>query len=903
MPVAGFITPAEDWYKFFHTKYENQIVFMKITEVKVLKGPNFWSIKRHNLIQLTIDLEEMEHYPTNLVPGFKDRLQHLLPSLYEHKCSEGVSGGFFLRVERGTWMGHVVEHIAIELQRMAGLNVKFGQTRGTGKPGIYHVVFEYETEEEGIYSAEAAFRIVQSLVRGEMYDIQTDISRINELWLKFKPGPTTASLLKEARRRNIPVLNLDDDCLIQLGYGCRQKRIETALTSNTSAIAVDLAGDKERTKRILAENYLPVPEGLVISEMENLDQVILTLGFPLVIKPLNGNHGNGASINVNSKKETIKAFERAKKYSGKIIVEKYIPGKDHRILVINKKFVAASVRTPAMVTGDGRNTIKELVRRVNENKNRGNGHEKSLTRIEINDIALDLLTKNGFDPDTILPLGEKCFLQPTANLSTGGTSMDITEDVHPSNIKIFERVARTIGLDICGIDVIAPDLSIPLKKNGGAIIEVNAAPGLRMHLEPTIGKPRNVAEPVLDMLFPLHSNGRIPIVAVTGTNGKTTTTRLVAHMAMESGLMTGFTSTDGIYLGDDRVMKGDCSGPQSARFILKDSCVEFAVLETARGGILRSGLGYDWCDTAIVTNVAEDHLGLDGIDTIEKLAKVKSVLPETVLPDGYAILNADDDLVYAMKDNIDCNLALFSLYSDNFRIEKHCQNGGLVAYLENGYLILRLGDHIMPVEEVRNVPITFEGKAEFNIYNVLAAILAAYTHKIRISTIRKSLQSFLPSSENTPGRINLYEFRDFTVMLDYAHNPHGVKALGKLINKMDAEHKVGVITGVGDRRDEDIINLAMEAAMIFDEIIIKHDSDLRGRTHEDLDRLLTAGIQNVYKNMPVAYAWCECEATEKAIREGRPGSLIVVLVENFSAVEKTVQKYLHEEKQNLRKAV
>jgi cyanophycin synthetase len=903
MPVEAFRGSLLDWYKIFHCVCENQILFMKITEVKLLKGPNFWSIKRHKLVQLTIDLEELEQYPTNSIPGFKDRLQQLLPSLYEHKCSEGVKGGFFLRVERGTWMGHVVEHVAIELQRMSGLDVEFGQTRGTGKMGIYHVVFEYDAEEQGRYAAEAAFRIVQSLIHGDHYDLQKDISEITRLWLQFKPGPTTASLIKEAKRRNIPVLPLDNDSLIQFGYGSQQKRIEAAITSLTSSIAVDLAGDKERTKKILSENHLPVPEGSVISELEHLEPVLMTLGFPLVIKPLDGNHGKGASVNVLSKEEAIRAYNRAKKYAGKIIVEKCIPGKDHRVLVINKKFIAASLRTPAMVTGDGRNSISELVKGVNENKNRGSGHEKSLTRIEINDVALELLTKNGLDPDTILPMGKKCYLQPTANLSTGGTSADVTDEVHSANIKIFERVARTIGLDICGIDVISPDLSTPLKENGGAIIEVNAAPGFRMHLEPTTGKPRNVAEPVLDMLFPLQGNGRIPIVAITGTNGKTTTTRLVAHMAMESGLMTGFTSTDGIYLGDDLIMKGDCSGPQSARFVLQDPCVEFAVLETARGGILRSGLGFDWCDTAIVTNVAEDHLGLDGIDTIEKLAKVKAVLPETVMKDGYAILNADDDRVFAMKDQVHCNLALFSLYSYNYRIEEHCNNGGLAAYLENGYLIIRQGDHIMPVEEVRNVPITLDGKAEFNISNILAAILAAYTHRIKISTIRKTLQNFLPSTVNTPGRINLFEFRDFTVMLDYAHNPHGVKALGKLINKLDAEHKVGVITGVGDRRDEDIINLAKEAAMIFDEIIIKHDSDLRGRTHEEIDQLLTAGIQKIYNNMPVTYTRNECDATEKAIRESRPGSLIVVLVENFHEVEKTVQNLLREEKEILRKAV
>jgi cyanophycin synthetase len=434
----------------------------------------------------------------------------------------------------------------------------------------------------------------------------------------------------------------------------------------------------------------------------------------------------------------------------------------------------------------------------------------------------------------------------------------------------------------------AVDLAQPIVETGGAIIEVNAAPGFRMHLQPSSGKPRNVAEPVLDMLFPYSGDGRIPIVAVTGTNGKTTTTRLVAHMARQSGCYTGFTTTDGIYINDELIYKGDCSGPGSAQVILKDPAIEFAVLETARGGILRSGLGYDQCDTAIVTNVAEDHLGLNGIDTIEKLAKVKSVVPETVVPQGYAILNADDDLVYAMKDRVRCKVALFSLYSDNIRIDNHCAEGGIAAYLENGYLILRIANHIVPVEEVKNVPITFNGKATFNIANVLAAILAAYTHQIRITTIRKALQTYIPSRETTPGRMNLFELQDSTILLDYAHNPHGVKALGGFIKSVEAETKIGIITGVGDRRDEDIIALAEEAARIFDEIIIRHDKDLRGRSHEELDRLLTEGVRRVDVQKPISYIWCECEAVEKALENCRSRSLIVVLIEDFKAVTECV---------------
>ncbi|RYY22370.1 MAG: cyanophycin synthetase, partial [Chitinophagaceae bacterium] len=483
-------------------------------------------------------------------------------------------------------------------------------------------------------------------------------------------------------------------------------------------------------------------------------------------------------------------------------------------------------------------------------------------------------------------------------LSTGGTATDVTDEVHPQNISCFERIARNIGLDICGIDIMAPTLSTPLKQNGGAVLEVNAAPGFRMHIEPTNGKSRNVAKPVVDMLFPNKDNGRIPIIAITGTNGKTTTTRLMAHLVKTAGYITGFTTTDGVYIQDELVLKGDCSGPHSAQLVLKDSAVEFAVLETARGGILRSGLGYDQCDCAIVTNVAEDHLGIGGIDTIEKLARVKSVVPETVHANGYAILNADDDLVYAMRDTVKCKVALFSLHSDNVRIEEHCAAGGLAAVYENGYLLLRVGNHFIPIEEAVNIPITFGGKADFNIANVLAASLAAYANKIKLNVIREALRSFVPSQETTPGRLNIYELNEFTVVLDYAHNPHGVRALGKFVQSLEG-NKIGVITGVGDRRDEDITALGEEAARVFDEIIIRHDNDMRGRTHEEIDRLLSAGIQKVDRNKPISYYGNECDAVEQVLNEGKRGSVIVVLVDNVANVTACIQRFQQREQEQL----
>lgn len=864
---------------------------MLINEIKVLRGPNYWSIKRQKLIQFTLDLQELEYKPTDEIPGFLERLQQLLPSLHEHRCSEGVPGGFFERVRRGTWMGHVIEHIAIELQNLAGIEVGFGQTRGTGKEGVYHVVFECAEESEGRYTLHAAVAIAEALIKGEAYDVKKDIAEIRRLWFKEKLGPSTGAIVAEAKRREIPVLRLDNDSLVQLGYGCKLKRIEATITAHTNSLAVDIAGDKDKTKQLLTSANLPVPFGEVVYDVENLKETVEAIGYPIVIKPLDGNHGNGATVDIVDWEHALCAFNRAKKYGDAIIVEKFIQGHDFRVLVVDFKFVAAAFRKPACVTGDGRQTIQQLIDIANQDPRRGCGHDNMLTEIIVDDVTMELLRKHDYTLQTVLQDGEEFYLKPTANLSTGGTATDVTDDVHPQNRSLFERIARNIGLDVCGIDVMAPDLSTPLKENGGAVLEVNAAPGLRMHLEPTHGTPRNVASPIVDMLFPKKSNGRIPIIAITGTNGKTTTTRLMAHIVKTAGFSTGFTTTDGVYINDELVLKGDCSGPSSAQMVLKDSAVEFAVLETARGGILRSGLGYDQCDCAIVTNVAEDHLGIGGIDTLEKLARVKSVVPETVHANGYAVLNADDDLVYAMRENVKCKVALFSLYADSARVEEHCKGGGLAAVYENGYLLLRIGNHYIPIEEAANIPITFGGRAEFNIANALAAALAAYTTKIKLGTIREALRSFVPSKESTPGRINIFEFNDFTVLMDYAHNPHGVRALGKFVKTFDATTKIGVITGVGDRRDEDITAMGEEAAKVFNEIIIRHDDDMRGRTYEELDRLLTTGIRRVNPHIPIAYFGNECDAVERALQLRKPKSLIVVLIDNVQAVTECIMRY------------
>ncbi|MBL7812227.1 MAG: cyanophycin synthetase [Bacteroidetes bacterium] len=850
---------------------------MQILDIKVMNGPNYWSVKRHKLIVMLLDIGELEQRPTNKIDGFLERMKALMPSLYTHRCSEGHEGGFFKRVEHGTWMGHVIEHIALELQTLAGMECGFGRTRDGGREGVYHVVFSYYEAKAGIHAAKASVRIAEALIAGEPFDLDYEIQKLREIREEERLGPSTGCIVEEAIRRKIPYIRLNRHSLVQLGYGVNQKRIRATIASSTSSIAVEIACDKEETKNLLEAAQIPVPRGTIIYDDIDLERVINRIGYPVVLKPVNGNHGKGATTNINTWEEALEAMAAAKQYSRAVICEKFITGRDHRVLVINYKFVCAAIRTPAAVTGDGKHTLQQLIDIVNSDPRRGYGHEKVLTSIKVDSFTENILQAKGYTLDTVLPAGEELWLKPTANLSTGGTATDVTDLVHPDNVFMCERIARIIGLDICGIDIMAPDLTVPISENGGAILEVNAAPGFRMHIEPTEGLPRNVAEPVIDMLYPPGSSARIPIIAVTGTNGKTTTTRLIAHIVKQMGYKVGYTTTDGVYVQNQLMMRGDCTGPVSAEFILKDPSVDFAVLETARGGILRAGLGFHNCDVAVVTNVAGDHLGLGGIDTIEKLARVKSVVPRTVLKDGYAILNADDDLVYNMRSDLECRVALFSMDENNPRIKAHCAEGGLAAVYENGYVSILKGTWKIRVEKVTDIPITFGGKAEFNIANTLGAVLACFTRDFKIEDIRAALQTFVPSPAQTPGRLNMFNFRNFSVMLDYAHNAHGMRAIGKLVGRIEASRKVGIIAGVGDRRDEDTIELAEEAARVFDEIIIRQDKNLRGRSEEEIIQLLSTGIRNVKPDCTIHVIKKESEAIDFAINNAIKDSFITII--------------------------
>ncbi len=868
---------------------------MKILSLQVLKGPNIWSIRRKKLIQMRLNLEELEQLPTNKIPGFRERIEQLMPSLYVHRCSPGHEGGFFERIDDGTWMGHVIEHIALEIQTLAGMETGFGRTRETKTKGIYNVVFNYIEEKVGVYAAEAAVRIAEALIAGIEYDIENDIMTMKKIRERERFGPSTGSIVDEAVARKIPFIRLNTSSLVQLGYGKNQVRFRATMTDKTSSIAVDLAGNKDETKRILQEQAIPVAKGLTISTTEGLDEVLDKVGFPLVFKPLNGNHGKGASINVKTREEAVEAFAFAQQYSSRVIAERFITGHDFRVLVIDNRMVAAAQRVPANVVGDGVQTVQQLIDTENSDPRRGYGHENVLTEITVDRDTLDLLEKKGYNLESIPSKKEIVFLKSTANLSTGGTSIDVTDMVHPQNVFMCERIARVIGLDICGIDIMANNLSQPLTENGGVVLEVNAAPGFRMHLAPSEGLPRNVAAPVIDMLYPPGKSARIPIIAVTGTNGKTTTTRLIAHIVKNNGYRVGFTTSDGVYIQNSMLLKGDTTGPISAEFVLKDPTVEFAVLETARGGILRSGLGFGYCDIAVVTNIQEDHLGISDIHSLDDLARVKEVVVGAVKRDGWAILNADNKHCVKMGKDVRCNVAYFTLDEKNPVVKDHCRKGGIAAVYESGFITIKKGDWKIRIGKVTHIPITFNGTVSFMTQNVLAASLATFVWGFKTEDIRLSLETFIPSAAQTPGRMNIFDLKDFKVMVDFAHNPDGLNGIKDFLATLDATHHTGIISGTGDRRDEDLREIGRISARMFDNVIICQEKYLRGRTAENIIGLLEEGLKEVKPGIDIQLIHKAKEAATYAFKHAKQGSFITIVGDSVTNAIELVQDYQDKE--------
>ncbi|WP_071453671.1 cyanophycin synthetase [Gloeomargarita lithophora] len=857
---------------------------MELLRILTLAGPNYWSVERPNLIVLRLDLEAKSELKTADIPGFHGGLTRLLPGLESHHCIPGHWGGFLEEVQAGTSLAHVVEHIALELQYIAGMNVGFSRTHWTATAGIALVVFEYEQAEAGRVAGRAAVHLVNTLAQGQDYPLEEliqDLGELRQIRAEAALGPSTEAIVRECEVRGIPWQERAQG-MIQFGYGCYQRRIQATQTNFTSILGVELAGDKEGTKRMLAEAGIPIPHGTVIRREQDLAPAIQAVGgYPVVLKPLDGNHGRGITLDIHTLVQAQVAYDLAvaESRAGRVIVERFHRGHDHRILVVNGQVIAVAQRVPAHVTGDGTLTIAELVAQVNRDPQRGEGHDNVLTKIIWDETTESILSHQGYQPGTVLRRGEVAYLKRTANLSTGGTAVDCTDAMHPENVWLAVRAAAAVGLDIAGIDVVTTDITQPLRATDGVVVEVNAAPGFRMHYRPSQGLARNVAAPVVDGLFPTGVPHRVPIIAITGTNGKTTTTRLTAHLVKQMGKVVGFTTTDGTYVGDYLVEPGDNTGPQSARLILNDPLVQVAVLESARGGILRSGLAFAECDVGVVLNVAADHLGSYDIDTIDEMAKVKGVVAEVVRPGGTVVLNADDGRVAAMAERSRGRVAYFSLHADNPILRTHRRRGGLAAGYDQGELWLYQGDWTSRILRAVEVPLTLGGRVPFMIANALAATLAAFAQGVTLEQIRQGLRTFTASATQTPGRMNLIPVGAFHALVDYAHNPHGYAAVADFVRSWHEGLRIGVIGGPGDRRDEDLVQLGEIAGRVFDWVIIKEDDDRRGRSWGEAAELIRAGLTQTGTACRWEMILDETTAIRTALSKATPGSLVVVFPE------------------------
>ena len=857
---------------------------ISLTRVRAMRGPNYWRLAP--VIAADITLGALEQVPTSDIPGFNERLLAAVPSLREHPCSVGRPGGFVERLHKGTYLPHVIEHVALELQTLAGSDVSFGRVVQSGDSGMWWVIVAYEEEDVGLEAMREAVRLVRACVSGEPLDTQELIQDLCRLRENVRLGPSTWSIVKEARRRGIPVRRLNSRSLVQLGLGRNLRRIQATVTGNTSSIAVEIAQDKEDTKRTLESVGLPVPRGALVRTVEDALRQAARIGYPVILKPLNLNHGRGISGRLDDDDALRAAWEESSRGSRQVIVEKFATGRDHRVLVVDGKVVACAERVPAHVVGDGRTSIRDLITEANKDPRRGRGHTKVLTWLPADEQTEEFLRRAGRSLDSVPPAGETVYLRATANLSTGGTSIDRTDEMHPDNVTACEMAARIIGLDIAGLDVLTDDISIPFRENGAVIIEVNAGPGVRMHTHPAEGKARNVGAAIIDMLYAPGQQATIPVIAVTGTNGKTTTARLIAHLFRHTGVNVGFTTTDGIYLGNRMVIEGDMTGPFSANVILSNPSVDVAVLETARGGILRAGLGFDECDVGVVLNVTADHLGLRGIHTVEQLADVKGVIPAVTKRDGHAILNADDPLVLAMRDRTPADIVLFSTRAPgtNPALEDHIAKGGIAARIENDTFVIQRGRLRIPIAETRDVPLMVGGAARFQAGNVLAAILAAYVRGVRYDDIRTGLLSFFPSPSLTPGRLNLMRVGKGRFLVDYAHNAAAVEGLMDFVMGLDARRRIGIITSPGDRRDEDLRTLGRLAARL-DRIVIKEDENGRGRPKGEIARVMREGLrEGGMRDEAMEEVLDEYEAVEHVMDQLQEGDLAIVLVNDVQGV-------------------
>lgn len=855
---------------------------MKILEMRALRGPNYYH--RLPVIFMKLDLEELEYRPSDTIPDFRERLAAMMPTLLRHTCSPGVAGGFFQRLERGTWAGHIVEHIAIELQELLGHNVTFGKTFTKEPKGVYHVVFRYRYEPVGLRAGEMAVEIIERLYAGEGTDIQPLLAELRLLEEQTRLGPSTRAIVEEASRRGIAHYRLNEHSFIQLGQGKHQRRIVATLMDDTSALWVELASDKERTKQILGEHGIPVPRGRSVTDLQQALQAARDIGFPVVVKPIDGNHGRGVSVNLRTEDEVRLAVELAQNISRRVIVEQFIPGFDYRFLLIDGKLVAAALRQPAFVVGDGDRTVRELIEQLNEDPERGVGHEKNLTRVTIDEETYLALEHQQVILDDVIAPGRTVYVKSTANISSGGTAVDVTDQVHPHNRWLAERIAKLINLNVMGIDVMAPGVDRPFKDGQAAIIEVNAGPGFRMHLHPSQGTPRNVAKPVIDMLFPSGTPYSIPITAVTGTNGKTTTTRMIATILRHCGFTVGMTSTDAVEIDNRPILYGDYSGPGGAQVVLQDPSVDQAVLEVARGGILRRGLGYQWADVGVILNVTSDHLGLGGVENLKQLARVKSTVTEAVKRQGHAVFNADDVLVLKCMKKARSKSVLFSRDPDHTALKENLTKGSYNVTLSDGSIVIQKMDEVLTIARLDEIPATYGGKVMFNADNAMAAVAATYAQGITPEQIREGLMAFQPTIDSAPGRMNLVDVGDFKVLIDYGHNVAAIRALNEFVRGLMPGRIIRMAAGVGDRRTEDIIAFGRLMAFASNHVIVCDPSPRRRKVGETPLIVKEGLIQGGMKEDQIDIVVREREATAMALGMANPGDLVILQVENIQQV-------------------
>lgn len=855
---------------------------MEILEHRALRGPNFYA--RFPVTYMLLDIQELEESPSDEIPGLADRLKQLMPTLIEHRCSPGVRGGFFQRLDRGTWAGHIVEHIAIELQSLAGMEVGFGKTRETTKRGVYSVVYKHLDEECGLRAGEMAVEILQALISSEAVELETFIQTLRELREQNLLGPSTGSIVMEAARRDIPFQRVNSQSHVMLGQGHHQKAIQASMTSSTKARGVAIAADKEWTKNILDEAGISVPKGRSVSTLEEAVRVAEKIGYPVVAKPLDANHGRGITTDVKDASELETAFHSAKKHHDRVVIERFLVGRDHRVLVINGELVAAARRDPAHVMGDGKSTVQELVNKVNADPRRGFGHEKMLTMIHIDDNSHRMLRTQNLTLDSVPERGQEVVLKSTANLSTGGTATDVTDDVHPSIRFMATRIARMVDLDIMGIDIVAPHLREPLGSIGGGIVEVNAGPGLRMHLEPTHGPKRNVAANIIDMMFP-EGNGRIPTVAVTGTNGKTTTVRLISHILKLAGERVGLASTGSVEIENQIIMRGDYSGPLGAQAVLRDPSVTSGVIEVARGGILRRGIGVDKVDVGILLNIGRDHIGEGDIHDLEDLLRLKATVVDIA---GRPVLNVDDELVLQWHEQ-KCKVPAILCSQD----PNHPAFEGVetCVTVENGAIVIKQGRSSFRVAELVDVPITMSGRAKFNVENCLAAVGAACALGITEETVRAGLQTFNSTPGQNPGRMNQFDIGDIRVLLDFGHNAAAIRALDEVLPFLKPRPDGRILRVAylaGNRLDEDLKDLGVALAKNCDKLWIS-DPDPRGRDEGATSAIIAAGAKQAGLN-DVSTAVQEWDNFEACFAAAEPGDLLVFQCEDHKGIIERVRQ-------------